>query len=145
MKKQQQANNLTLPIVTISGLFGYLFDLILYVPVNIFQPCRCGSSWFESVEDIVFNKDTTQWTQPANPLSRVKHSTTEPPRGSKMFVCVSMRQNIIIESNIWANIRQWLNGSGPNLRKMGGNKSSDQCPVPKLIGIKMLFHMQILR
>ena len=33
--------------------------------------------------------------------------------------------------------------TGPNLRKMGSN--SGHCPVPKFIGIKMLFNIQILR
>ena len=62
-----------------------LFDLILYVPSTIFQLNRDGSSWVEPVlswDKCVLLKDHNPVTpvrlEPAAPLSRVKHSTTEP-------------------------------------------------------------------
>ena len=84
----------------ISGwLFVCLFDLILYVPVNIFRWCRDGSSW---VEQPVLSKDkfvclakghktvTLVRLEPAAPRSRVKHSTTEP-------LCSQ-----IVDVNVWS-------------------------------------------
>ena len=69
------------------GLFVCLFDLILYVPSTIFHLNRDGSSWVEPVlswDDCVLLKDHNAVTpvrlKPAAPLSRVKHSTTEPLR-----------------------------------------------------------------
>ena len=62
-----------------------LFDLILYVPLTIFQLNRDGSSWVEpvlSMDKCVLLKDHNTVMrvrlEPAAPKSRVKHSTTEP-------------------------------------------------------------------
>ena len=59
--------------------------LILYVPSTIFQLNRDGSSWVEpvlSLDKCVLLKDHNAVTpvrlEPAAPLFRVKHSTTEP-------------------------------------------------------------------
>ena len=75
---------------SIEKLFVYciadvcLFDLILYVPLTIFQLNRDGSSWVEPVlsyDKCVLLKDhNTVRPEPAAPLSRVKYSTTEPLR-----------------------------------------------------------------
>ena len=43
---------------------SFLFDLILYIPVNAFQLCRDGSFWVEPVlskDNCVLLKDITQW------------------------------------------------------------------------------------
>ena len=68
--------------------FSYfiLFDLILYVPLTIFQLNRDGSSWVEPVlsyDKCVLLKDhnTVKLVrlEPMVSPSRVKHSTTELP------------------------------------------------------------------
>ena len=44
----------------------FLFNLVLYIPVNNFQLCQNGSSWVEPVlskDKCVLLKDTTQWYQ----------------------------------------------------------------------------------
>ena len=65
-------------------MFVCLFDLILYVPSTIFQLNRDESFWVEPVlswDKCVLLKDQNAVTpvrlEPAAPLSRVKHSTTE--------------------------------------------------------------------
>ena len=64
-----------------------LFDLILYVPSTIFQLNRDGSSWVKPVLSYdkcallkAHNAVTPVRLEPAASRSRVKHSTTEPPR-----------------------------------------------------------------
>ena len=64
-----------------------LFDLILYIPSNIFQLNRVGSSCVDPVlsqDKCVFLKEHNAVTpvrlEPAASPSRVKHSTTEPLR-----------------------------------------------------------------
>ena len=74
-------------------LFVCLFDLILDVPLTIFQLNRDGSSWVEpvlSLDKCVLLKDHNAVTpvrfEPAAPRSRVKHSTTEQLRPHFKFV-----------------------------------------------------------
>ena len=59
------------------------FDLILYVPVNNLSVMsgRVFLGWTSIKDKCVLLKETTKWhseTQTRAPLSRVKHSTTEP-------------------------------------------------------------------
>ena len=68
-------------------LFVCLFDLILYVPLTIFQLYRDEPSWVEPVlsyDKCVLLKDHNALTpvrlEPEALRSRVKHSTTEPLR-----------------------------------------------------------------
>ena len=63
------------------------FSVILYVPSTIFQLNRDGSSWVElglSYDKFVLLKDHNAVMpvrlEPTALQSRVKHSTTEPPR-----------------------------------------------------------------
>ena len=65
--------------------YSFLFDLIIYVPLTIFQCNRDGSSWFGPVlsyDKCVLLKDQNKVTlvrlKPAVHRSRVKHSTTKP-------------------------------------------------------------------
>ena len=60
-----------------------LFDLILYVPSTIFQLNRDGSSWDKCVLLNDHNAVMPVRLEPADPRSRVKHSTTEPLRSLK--------------------------------------------------------------
>ena len=68
-------------------ILDVLFDLILYVPLTIFQLNRDGSSWVEPVLSLnkrVLLKDHNAVTpvrlEPAAPRSQFKHSSTEPLR-----------------------------------------------------------------
>ena len=65
--------------------FIYLFDLILYVPVNNFSvmPGRVFLGWTSNKQGIKclaqgHNAGTPLRLQPATPWSRVKNSTTDP-------------------------------------------------------------------
>ena len=68
------------------GIIVCLFGLILYVQSTTFQLYRDGSSLVEQVskDKCVLLKDHNAVTpvrlEPAAPLSRVKHSTTELPK-----------------------------------------------------------------
>ena len=71
-----------------------MFDLILYVPSTIFQLNMDGSSWLKPVlsyDKCVLLKDYNAVTlvrlEPAAPLSRVKHPTTELPHSTLCEHC----------------------------------------------------------
>ena len=82
------------------SFFVCLFDLILYAPSTIFQLNRDWSSWDEpvlSLDKCVLLKDHNVVTpvrlQPATPLSRVKHSTTEPLLSRKNLLKIWISRN----------------------------------------------------
>ena len=63
------------------------FDLILYVPLTIFQLCLDESSWVETSTKLGLmclaqghNAVTPVWLEPAASRFRAMHSTTEPLR-----------------------------------------------------------------
>ena len=89
-----------------------LFDLILYVPLTIFQLYRDRSSWVEPGE---------YWREPAAPCSQVKHSTTKP---LPSLLCYSSPKKDIEQKQIFLTSikgyrpvtnKQNMEGSNPNL------------------------------
>ena len=93
----------------LSCLFVCLFDLSLYVPSTIFQLYRDGSSWVEQVlswDKCVLLKDHNALTpvrlEPAALRSRVKHSTTEPPR-SQFLSCIVIIKRVIYRNRLGLN------------------------------------------